>query len=41
METKNSDDSVSSNQSWNKTNERFISFGCMETQKMCDMMKLN
>ena len=40
METKNSADSVNSNQSWNKTNDEFTGFGGMKTNKMCDEVKL-
>ena len=40
METKKSDDSVNSNQSWNKTNNKFTSYGGMKTQRRCDETKL-
>ena len=40
METKNSDDSVNSNQSWNKTNDQFTGNDGMETQRRCDETKL-
>ena len=40
METKNSADSVNSNQSWNKTNDQFTGYGGIETQRRCDETKL-
>ena len=40
MESKNSDDSVNSNQSRNETNYKFTGFGGMETQRMCDEIKI-
>ena len=39
-ETKNSDDSVNSNQSLNKTNDQFTGYGGFETQRRCDDTKL-
>ena len=38
-DTKNSDDNVNSNQSWNNTNEEFTSYGGMETQRRCEEIK--
>ena len=40
IETKNSADSVNYNQSWNKTIDEFTRFGGMETQRMCDEVKV-
>ena len=40
METKNSADSVNSNQSWNKTNEEFTGYSGMETHRMCNKVNL-
>ena len=40
IETKNSADSVNYNQSWNKTIDEFTCFGGMETQRMCDEVKV-
>ena len=39
--TKNSDDSVNSNQNWNYTNDKFTGYGGMELQRRCDEIKLN
>ena len=38
-DTKNSDDNVNSNQSWNNTNEEFTNYGGMETQRRCEEIK--
>ena len=40
METKNSADSVNSNQSWDKTNDEFTSYSGMETHRMCNKVNL-
>ena len=40
MKTKNPDDSVNPNQSWNKTNDQFTGYGGIETQRRCDETKL-
>ena len=40
MESKNSDDSVNSNQSWNKTNDQLTGYGDFETQRRCHDTKL-
>ena len=40
MEINNSDDSVNSDQSWNKTNDQFTGYGGFETQRRCNDTKL-
>ena len=40
METKNIADSMNSNRSCNRTNDEFTSFGGIETQRICDEVKL-
>ena len=39
--TKYLDDSVNLNQNWNNTNDKFNSYGDMETQRRCDEIKMN
>ena len=40
MKRKKLDDSVTSNQIWNKTNDKFTGYSGMETQRRCDEAKL-
>ena len=40
-DTKNSDDSVNSNQNWNYTYDKFTGYGGIELQRRCDEIKMN